>query len=1196
MIRNLVRNFRVKSAQEKSSLSSSPAVQQRADEVNELPLLSVIVPCYKVEQYLAATLETILNQESVALEIIVVDDGSPDASGEIARRYAETDARVRLISQANAGLGAARNTGIREARGKYLTFADSDDYVPKGSYHAMVTQLETSGSDFVVGSVERKHGLKTWIPEWAQAVHKEDKTGAVLSDDVDILKDVFAWNKVFRRSFWDEFITEFPTDIRYEDQTPTAIAYTKSKSFDVLNKVVYTWVIREDGTSITQQKAKIEDLRDRLEVMENVSQILSQNTSRQIHAEWVIKSVGFDLKPYFDQIPRTNIEYWDTLSEGLRFLDVHMGSEEWNRIPFWERIMAQSLLHGSQNDIGLILAARHDFGTGYEVRRGIDGDLECNTDFMSEMSFRLDPKILIPSEESLRVVSELLGVRWISDHEVEVRGSAWISGLGSNNFDYDISASLHPTTLSSELERIEVPLTREKCSQEDLPIGDAYNDYSDLGFTIVIDTRKLSIPEPSKSKDLSWSVLLTLNASGIIRTSPLVRRSVLGTAASFSHGSLSGRSRIAIKFDELNGLALNVPTPKPVATTATVEGRRVVLVIDGETSEDFDRLVLRSKHHRDVSFVASSRTSQHLIFDFELPIFEETLSGSALWELRLANRHTSTLVQYGSSSAALEPSSGLGSRTRLSLSANGFLRIIEADFAVCIMDVSLEAEPETLTVSGSIDAPYASGTRIFFEGKAGNCIAAENFVLDRKSKTFTAIFKLTTETWGRQGLAHLEGGYALKATRSGTVLGAKDVWVPVSADLQNSLPRYGITQNSRIRLSRTEQAGALWMNIYAPLSSTERGRRAQRRLITREITPNGGIERESTLFESFGGSSISDSPLALFEHARENSKGGKLYWSVKDGTVAVPDGAESLIINSAKYHQVLSEAKYLVNNNNFPHYFRKSSHQFYLQTWHGTPLKKIGNDVPMANLSISYRRLMEREVASWDALVAQNEYSVGRLRQAFGFQGPIWEDGYPRNDALVNPRNSEVAQRVRNGLGISPRQHVVLYAPTWRDNVRTATNNYDLVSHLDYKKLFKAYGDSVLVLVRGHSNTIRSNRTFIEDNVIDVSSYPNINELMLASDSLITDYSSLMFDYVSTQKPIMILAPDISEYESSTRGFYYDFRNNLPGPLLRNTDQVISALNGDMFAHAYRGKHYRETFASKDDGYASSRIAAKLWK
>jgi len=237
--------------------------RQRSDGSSRL--LSVVVPAYDVEDYLSDCLRSILDQSYTSLEVVVVDDGSTDATGVIADRVAAEDPRVRVVHQANAGLGAARNEGVRRSTGTYLAFADSDDLVVDGAYAAMVGSLERTGSDIAIGAVERLRGDERFMTPLMRENHQQSRLALGIEEAPLVLADVFAWNKVFRRSFWDAAELRFPEGRTYEDTPITIPAHFLARSVDVISDPVYYWRIRDSGgLSITQRKFEPQALIDRL--------------------------------------------------------------------------------------------------------------------------------------------------------------------------------------------------------------------------------------------------------------------------------------------------------------------------------------------------------------------------------------------------------------------------------------------------------------------------------------------------------------------------------------------------------------------------------------------------------------------------------------------------------------------------------------------------------------------------------------------------------------------------------------------------------------------------------------------------------------------------------------------------------------------------------------------------------------------
>ncbi|WP_345265742.1 glycosyltransferase family 2 protein [Nocardioides nanhaiensis] len=280
------------------------------------PLVSVVVPVYRVERYLASCLDTVLASTHANLDVVVVDDGSPDASGEIAEEFARRDPRVRVVHTENRGLGAARNEGVRHARGEYLAFADSDDLVPPAAYEVMLRQARRAGCDFVTGSITRWEGEERVTPPWMRRLHRQ-RAALLIEQEPELLGDVFAWNKLFRRDFYDGVGLAWPEGVRYEDQPTTTRAYLAARRFGVLPDVVYVWRIRADGSSITQQRASLADLEDRWTTKRMALASVREHGSDRVSKVFHDRVLAGDLHRYFTAIPGCDDDWWRLLQAGV---------------------------------------------------------------------------------------------------------------------------------------------------------------------------------------------------------------------------------------------------------------------------------------------------------------------------------------------------------------------------------------------------------------------------------------------------------------------------------------------------------------------------------------------------------------------------------------------------------------------------------------------------------------------------------------------------------------------------------------------------------------------------------------------------------------------------------------------------------------------------------------------------------------
>ncbi|MGW4793108.1 glycosyltransferase family 2 protein [Nonomuraea sp. NPDC004297] len=241
-----------------------------------IPLLSVVVPIYNVEPYLAECLKSLAGQSLADLEVVLVDDGSVDGSRRVAEDFAAMDDRFVLVGQRNLGPGPARNQGVRQARGRYLAFADGDDVVPPQAYELLVGKLAETGSDLACGAVRRLVDGGLEESTLHEKVFRRPQLCTHITDKQVLVRDRTVWNKVYRRAFWDRAGLAFPSGI-YEDVPVAMQAHVLATSADMLGEVVYHWRKREEGAnSITQRRSELPNLAERLTAIRAVRAFLDE--------------------------------------------------------------------------------------------------------------------------------------------------------------------------------------------------------------------------------------------------------------------------------------------------------------------------------------------------------------------------------------------------------------------------------------------------------------------------------------------------------------------------------------------------------------------------------------------------------------------------------------------------------------------------------------------------------------------------------------------------------------------------------------------------------------------------------------------------------------------------------------------------------------------------------------------------------
>jgi CDP-glycerol glycerophosphotransferase len=480
-----------------------------------------------------------------------------------------------------------------------------------------------------------------------------------------------------------------------------------------------------------------------------------------------------------------------------------------------------------------------------------------------------------------------------------------------------------------------------------------------------------------------------------------------------------------------------------------------------------------------------------------------------------------------------------------------------------------------LVVTGTGPAP--AGLRLV-GGKGGT----PSVPVTARGRGWTARLPLVTDLFGRT-VPLPAGRYALEA------LDASGEPLPVGWALDGA---HDELVTDRLRVVPGGGPGRTVVTVAAPLGVTERSAYDQQRLQSHVYAAPSALSYDSTVvLETFRGRSVGDSPGAI---AREIQKRGldlDLAWVVDDPSVQPPDGTRALPRRSQRWYDALARARVYVGNAGAPYWFEKRPGQLHLQTWHGTPLKRLGEDRGPGDFQTwRHRRRIAAQAAGWDAMISPSPFCSEVFRSAFRYDGRFLEVGYPRNDVLVAPEAQAVRTRVREALGLGPEDRAVLYAPTWREyvGVRDAKPLY-----LDAPLLTRLVPDTV-VLVRGHYNSTHQADVFADERRIrDVTRYPDIADLYLAADALVTDYSSVMFDFALTDKPQVLLVPDLEQYRDVERGFYFEIEAAAPGPMVARTEDVAEALQGDD-GHAGARATFRERFGPWDDGRASARTVDGL--
>ncbi|MCF3124801.1 CDP-glycerol glycerophosphotransferase family protein [Streptomyces arenae] len=1161
------------------------------------PRLSVVVPIYNVEEFLEECLESIAGQTLAGpglpggpgtrggLECILVDDGSTDASPRIAREFAARDPRFVYVRQRNAGLSAARNTGVRKASptAEFLTFVDSDDVVPHDAYERMIASLDASGSDFVSGNVWRlneRGRSQAWQYQWLT----EPRTRTHIGRDLDLLSDRVAWNKVFRRAFWDRHRFTFPEGKLYED-TPVMIpAHFLAGSVDVLSDHVYYWRVREG--SITRRRTDVKGVRDRIAACAHVSAFLAEHAP-EMKRTYDVSCLRDDFVYFLEGLPMGGPEYraafmTDTAAF-LRRADPAVVAG----LPVDLRVKWQLVREARLAELIELLAFERANGTAFQVR----GTVRRSVSYPGVG--RVPEKLARIGRRELPVVARVSEARWEPDGTLRINGYAYVRNLEATRPGHSVKTALLKSAHSRGKFR-HVPTRTVAAPQATEHSRQRLHCYDLSGFEMTVDPEQLKTG--GRWQPGNWLFGVFVAGHGTVRRAAV--RAVEGASAQTMVRELGDGLRLVLGFSK-GRLVLRIQK-----YAARVDAHR----------RDGDDVVLSGTLPGHPRPTALRLTHKHTKTDVDCPV---TLIGDR-FEVRVALRDVEAVAptphrapkevepphgdrwqanlvlpdgRLTSLAATLDlPPGRYASRAgrELCATANEHGQLVVELTRQPVADHVAWAADGTLTVAGTATAASWTDPELVLRhsGRDEELTAP----LQRDGDRFRAMVA--------------PGGGALREGRWYAFLreaGASGIGTPRAADgmpvrllasVFGALPLRQTVQGREFTVDR-RFGDRLLIESGSVLARSERGAYRRHKLRTVHYPSRRELPLTDAVLYFDG-----DSPRAVHEELVRRGTDVAHLWVTHDQQTRVPAGAQGVEEHSAAWYEALARCRRIVTAGHLPEFFERRAGQTVVQTWHGAPLKRIGTDLT-DTLYADHGHLdaLPRLARQWDVLVSPNRFSTPHLGRALAYDGEVLEAGSPRNDVLFADDRRKVAERVRRELGIAPDKRIVLYAPTFRDHLAYSPGRFRYEPALDFRAAESVLGDDHVLLVRKHPLTSGRLPGARAPFVRDVSSHPRTAELLLVADVLVTDYSSLMFDFAHTGRPMLFHAYDLEHYRDTVRGFYLDFETRAPGPLLASTGEVVEALRDlDAIAarHAEAYAAFREAYCDLDDGRAAARVAERL--
>lgn len=1081
-------------------------------EKNGLPLLSVVVAAYNVEQYIASVLESIVTQSYSNIEVVVVNDGSTDMTPNVVSDFQRLHKNVRLVNQENAGLSAARNHGIEEAGGAYLAFVDGDDLVPEGAYEVMMSTIISTGSDMISGFVERlneTNGKRFDSPHFKKAIQGNYlKTN--IRQHTELVYDSTAWNKIYRLDFMKENQLKYPVGRLYEDIPVEMLAHLNAKTVDVIDDLVYTWRIRSTGSpSITQDRLAWPGLNDRLDMLKLArNRILAANDHDSVLAAFDFKMLDQDLFVHIEALENRTAEfmlpYYKKFVDFLREVNI---SAVIDKLPVSKQLVYRLFFGAYFDELSMFLNKNQKVKFAVADGSAVISNRYLPDEILSAMVVNLSDKTKTKVEKVK--FDEATG-------NYQVDGLLNISGIHLSNLAVD-SLNVRVTNFGHDVFKDE-PAT----------------------FSLEKDTLRFST---------KLDIVETLDVLGVGQWR-LDLIGVIGGAnfqSPIANPIKNGRKKVAQGFFDKHNQPTKVVQrydrnwrlildfmPEINHVRSNLAEQMITFAGARLKNGGYEMVITLSRDDSDDVFAMLDQTVLNLsnvidnVYHISLP--GEMVNDGKIHHLsfksgKIVDRSLNVNEFYAQNFAGL------------SVGLNGSeIVLMYNEESVLLTDMTPSGNEVVFSFNKIVSG-------VALESETGLFRKLDADVKDNFISTKLAINKDT---------ATVNVGESWRM-----LVEVNQKWVPVRYDFGR--PKTMLRLKNYLLRIQGDEMGMVQFVPESPWTNKLESHETVRKVLTRvaysfmRLLP---IKKNLWVFDAYWASQYASNERAMYEYLENKHPEMKSVWALKDTSLEIPGSGSKVREKSFAYYMTLARAKYLVQNANFPQEYIKRPGQIEVETLHGTFMKTMGFDEPhfAAGSRETKRRFAQRN-SRWDYIVSPSKF-MDFSPFVFRSRARVIHSGFPRNDRLINDNNVETISSLKRRFNVPLENEVVLYAPTFRQQ-----GGFDF--RFDIEQFLKRLGDRQTLVVRLHYFVAKEiDFSKYAGRVINASQYDNIEDLYLMSDVLVTDYSSVMFDYAVTNKPMIFFAYDLEWYlNPSNRGTYLDYENVVPGPIVEDSTELIDKLS-----------------------------------
>ncbi|MCD7796597.1 MAG: CDP-glycerol glycerophosphotransferase family protein [Clostridiales bacterium] len=1118
--------------------------------------ISVIIPVYNVEEFLAQCLDSVVKQNAGSvrdgIEVITVNDGSTDGSGEIARAYAEKYDYFKYYEIKNSSVGYARNYAVQLAEGEYIAFVDSDDILADGIYDAMYTLARKNSSDLTICNVLRFNSSRQWKSVLQEKAFKNIDSVTHIKKNTNLIYDTTIWNKLIRRDYYLEHNFKFPEKILYEDIPVAFEMHYFANNVSVVKNYGYLWRVRDEATkSITQNASDFANFSDRLKIMKMFDKFFDENVGeKELHEAKRVKYLNVDLRIFINTCINLESNHQKIVEQTREYIK-DFDPELFRKIPVIDQAKYSCVLSGDTDTLKEILSFEKSHYKSLAAYRE-NGDFKA--EFPQKYSHLISSNSLV-FETALYEIKRYADKIYAKKRSFEITARLWYDRFSvSQRSEQSVKAYLYNEVSNSRL-----PLTVEYFENtlftESKGItADTFNqkevryNYDATGFKIIINPLELELSDEFVGRN---NILMEYEnqidkGSVFLEGAPSTE-----TKRTDNFGYvLDDKTLIKLEFSYNQSIILNVVRDNIFAENTEIENDEVAVELDREADSLFAKL--NDGGRVEFKKNGGKYTAPIGAFDEDTAYSLCALTDCGEKDV-LSKKAVAKLLSSGGNTVGV--SSNRTHIVRLSLySAVAKVSEIEPDNNL------LKIRCRSVEKIYSQNKPVATRLYVFNELSQKKIVLADG-QCSVKNSSVDSEFVID---------------FGDSSVTKNLSAGIRDIFIEyIGEEATVGESRIFNKKHLIFNFEVSGQENNIYTSPFGIIRLKSQSVRKNRECTDGKINSfavteypklrEKPIEPRKIVFESMWGAKYGGNPRALYEYIDENYPEFECIWFLKDEYTPIKGNAKRVLRGSAEYFDALATAKYFVNDVNFSSHYVKRDGQIEIQTMHGTPLKTLGLDVAADFKTEEQKKEYISRCGRWDYLITQGKFVDEKASEIFNFHNTLLKTGYPRTDELFN-RSKKTVSQIKEKLNIADDKKIILYTPTWRTK-----KIFDM--RLDIDKMREKLGGEYILLVRIHHLCTGGYSKFADNSfVFDMSKYQNAEELYLISDILITDYSSVMFDYSLLKRPMIFYTYDLKDY-TAKRGFYADYEAEMPGTVVNDTESLIEAvLDSSSQSSKYRDK------------------------